>query len=83
MNPEKPDTAALELGLAYLAGKGISRETAHQCGIQFSSVSYPLILERLGRIEPKWETALAIIWFPCFNAKGELTGWTAEAVPGN
>jgi hypothetical protein len=86
MNSEEEfplDTAALDLGLAYLASKGISRETAHQCGLQFSSVSYPLILERLGRIEPKWGTALAVIWFPCVNAMGELTGWRAEAVTGN
>jgi len=42
--------AVLERGLAYLEAKGISRETAHRCGIQFSSVTYDLILERLGTI---------------------------------
>jgi hypothetical protein len=77
------DTTVLDLGLAYLASKGISRETAHKHGIQFSSVSHDLILERLGRVEEKWAGAIVIIWFPCFDADGELIGWMAEGVAGN
>ena len=78
------ERAVLDRGLAYLAAKGISKETAHRCGIQFGSVNYDLILERLGYIdEQKWATACVAIWFPCFDPNGEVVGWMAEAVPSN
>jgi hypothetical protein len=75
--------AVLDRGLAYLEAKGISAETAHQCGIQFGSVDYDLILERLGTIDQKWANACVAIWIPCQDSTGKLIGWMAEAVPGN
>ena len=75
--------AVLDRGLAYLAAKGISAETALKCGVQFGSVNYDLIFERLGVVDEKWATACVAIWFPCVDPTGKLIGWQAEAVPSD